>query len=321
MSFANENVTRGTLAFDKAGSKQSARSPKRAQAVRATHTDTTKSPLMSRSKPKQPFLRRGTGLQNRLTSAKHKRYVPKGGFIKGQAEGEGVQLQDASAADTEDRTHTTALSSQQNQSQRHDRPKEMFEAADVAESSSAAEQYMASEAKPASPKHGYGRFAPPHQADGFSAAQFHTNADTEAELDADTALVHFPLDDQGRRAQANYKQQGFQDSFNPKELQQMPEISTQKSVAELNHLNSLAGPHAATGVPDWQVQQAAEVCLGVPTMSHQLQSFCLVSIAALQQSLHSQPLAKSAVVRFCCLLSGNGTGGIQGLRAADNSGQ
>ena len=173
-------------------------------------------------------------------------------------------------------------------------PKEKCEAANLAGSSSAAEQYMASEAKPALSKHGYGRFAPPHQADGFSAAQFHANADTEAELDADTALVHFSHDEQGRQAQDNCKQQRFQDRFHPEELQQMPERSTQSIVAELNHLNSFAGPHAATGVPDWQVQQAAEVCLGFLTTSNKLQSFCLSQLLQCSEAAQPAPCKKCA---------------------------
>ena len=294
MSFANENVTKGMLAYGKSGSKALAKSPKRAQAVPATHNDATRSPLMNRTKQKQPFLKRGTGLQNRLTAAKHKRYVPKGGFIKGQTEDEAFQQQDARAVDAERSTQTTALPSQQHQLQRHDLPREMFEAANFAGSSSAAEQHMASEAKQAPPKHGYGRFAPPHQAGGFSAAQFHANADTEAELDADTALVHFPHDDQDRQAQGNYHEERFQDYCNPEQLQQVPQRSTQKSVAELHHLNSLAGPHAATGVPDWQVQQAAEVCLlfhNYVRTTAEL-SPCLNSCNA-SKGFCSQPLAKS----------------------------
>ena len=264
MSFANENATRGMPAYGKAGSMQSAKSPTRVQAVPVTHNDATRSPLMNRSKTKQPFLKRGTGLQNRLTAAKHKRYVPKGGFIKGQTEDEGFQQQDTRTVDAAHSPHTTALPSQQHQLQRHDLPREMFEAANSAGSSSAAEQHMAIEAKPAPPKHGYGRFAPPPQAGGFSAVQFYANADTEAELDADTALVHFPHDNPGRQAQGKYNEERFQGYYNSEELQQMPERSTQKPVAELKHLNSLAGPHAAAGVPDWQMQQAAEVCLLFP---------------------------------------------------------
>ena len=281
MSFANENVTRGVLAYGKAGSLQPAKSPKRAQAVPATHTDATRSPLMNRSKTKQPFLKRGTGLQNRLTAAKHKRYVPKGGFIKGQTEDEGVQQQDAKAVDAEHSTCITALSNQQYQLQRHELPRDMLETANFAGSSSAAEQYMASEAKTAPPKHGYGRLKRCHQADAFSAAQFHANADTEAELDADTALVHFPHDDQGRQAQGHYDEQRFQDCCRPEELQQMPARSSQKSVAELNHLNSLAKPRAATGMPDWQVQQAAEVCFLFHTIKSTAELlFCLNSCNA-----------------------------------------
>ena len=273
MSFANENVTRGVLAYGKAGAMQSAKSPKRAQAVPATFADATRSPLMNKSAPKQPYLKRGTGLQNRLTAAKHKRYIPKGGFIKGQIEDEGIQQQNTRAADAEHSTHTTSTSSQQNHLQRHDLPREMLDAAKFAGSGLAVEQYVASQAKAAPLKQDYGQFTLPRQAGGFSAAHFHANADTEAELDADTALVHFPHDDQGKQAQEHYDEQRFQDCRHPEELQQIPDRRTQKSVAELKHFNSLAGPHTAKGVPDWQVQQAAEVCL---TTMIQLQSFCLV---------------------------------------------
>ena len=282
MSFANGNANRGVLAYGKADLLQSATSPKKAPAL-ATLTDTARSPLVNRSKQKQPYLKRGAGLQNRLVAAKQKRYIPKGGFIKGQTEEEGGQLQNPRAATAEHITHSTALSSQQSTPHYNDMPREVFGAARFAGSSSeTGEQYMTSEAKPAPHNHDYGRFARPHQADGFGPAQFHANADIEAELDADTALVHFPHQahtEQGRQADGSSDKQRFQENRESEDVHQ-------------NCMSSLARPHAPVNVPDWQVQQAAEVCLLFSTMLHRLQSFCLVSTAAVHQSLHPHNLAQ-----------------------------
>lgn len=265
MSFANGNANRGVLAYGKADLVQSATSPKKAPAL-ATLTDTARSPLVNRSKPKQPYLKRGTGLQNRLVAAKQKRYIPKGGFIKGQTEDEGGQLRNPGAVNAEHITHSTAWSSHQNKPHYDDLSREVFEASRFAGSSSeAGEQYMTSEAKPAPHNHDYGQFAHRQQADGFGAAQFHANADVEAELDADTALVHFPHQahtEQGRQAHGNYHKQHFQESCESEDVLQ-------------NSMSSLARPHAPANVPDWQVQQAAEVCLLFSTMPDSFRAFTL----------------------------------------------
>ena len=264
MTFANENPTRGARAFGKAGALQSTKSPKRSVAALAV-ADTTRSPLLNKSKPKQSYLKRGTGLQNRLTAAKHKRYVPKGGFIKGQTEDEGGQVHNARAVDAEYSTNNPAFPSQQNQPHRHGLPRELFEASRSAGSrSKVAQQCMANEASLAPQEHSYAQTSPLHQSDSFGIAQFHANADLETELDADTALVHFPHgghNDEDRQAHNKDDEQCFHEQHYPDELQQMPERqSTQSSVAGQDHLHNLAGQLAPTGVPDWQVQQAAEVC-------------------------------------------------------------
>lgn len=281
MSYANGNASRGVLASGKASFLQSATSPKKAPAL-ATLTDTARSPLVSKSKPKQPYLKRGTGLQNRLVAAKQKRYIPKGGFIKGQTEEEGGQLQNPQAVNAEHITHSTALSSEQNKPHYDDLPRPVFGASRLAGSSSeAGEQDMTSEGKPAPHNHDYGQFAHRHQAHGFGAAQFHANADIEAELDADTALVHFPHQahtGQGRQAHGNYDKQHFQESCESEDVLQ-------------NSMGNLARPHAPVNVPDWQVQQAAEVCFLFLAMPYRLQSFRLVSTAAVHQSLYPHIIA------------------------------
>lgn len=268
MSFANENSSsRSFSAYDKAGFLHSAKSQTKAQPVLAAKTDTARSPLVNKFKPKQPYLRRGTGLQNRLTAAKHRRYVPKGGFIKGQVEDEECQLENAKTDAVVDSNNPTT-SNYPSQPQHHSMPGKFVESKCAGSSSQVTGLPMASEAAHAQHEHSYARFVHPSQANSFGIAQFHASADTEAELDADTALVHFPhgaRDVQDRQAQDDHSERHFESHFQPEGQQPLPGRQSNQFAAGVRHVDvSASGQLAATGVSDWQVQQAAEVCPWFP---------------------------------------------------------
>lgn len=299
MSFANETVSsRSASAFEKAGSMQPAKSQKailaaRAQPALAANTDSARSPLVNKLKPKQPYLKRGTGLQSRLTAAKHRRYVPKGGFIKGQAEDEGCQLHNAATA-VDYSTNTSTISSHPSQPQHPDLPRELVESECAGSSLEVAEQCMANETSHALQQHIYAQFAHPHQANSFGAAQFHATADIEAELDADTALVHFPHgrhDDQDMPAQNSHKQH-LESRRHREDPQDVPDRQGNQNfmhaAAGNFHHDSLAGQLAATGVSDWQMQQAAEVCSSSSLYRSLAGLLYDILIATMQQFLQNE---------------------------------
>lgn len=262
MSFANENIPRGVPALHKSVSSTATNSPaKRAHAFSVKDNQEARPPLAVRSKPKQPYLKRGTGLQSRLTAAKHKRYVPKGGFIKGQVEEEVSQLQSPSKTATSSRVKDRVQTIPQQKLQ-HDLPQESFAHLGPAMSrSSIAEQQVLSEAIHSLPGRNFSQShdQPSH---GFGTAQFYANADTEAELDADTALVHFPHEPHYAEGKQPSRSQKLPDETVP--AQQVSEANQGfqhllRVAAERNEPNSLAEQHMPPHVLDWQVQQAAEV--------------------------------------------------------------
>lgn len=268
MSFANENArSRSDSAYDKAGLR-SAKSQTKTEPALAAKIDSARSPLVNKLKPKQPYLRRGTGLQSRLTAAKNRRYVPKGGFIKGQAEDAERQLDNAEI-DVDFNTSNLATSKHPNQPGHQAMLGKLVESTCAASGSSSQvpELCIASEASHIQREHSYTQLAHPHHANSFGFAQFQASADVEAELDADTALVHFPHgahDAQDMQAQDRHGEQQFESQFQTEGQQQLSGRQGNQSAAGVRHHDVSAGQPAESGVSDWQVQQAAEVCTSSP---------------------------------------------------------
>ena len=265
MSFANENISRGLPAYHKAEPLQIARSPARkAQAFTVTKSDEPRSPLVSRSKPKQSYLKRGTGLSNRLSASKHKRYVPKGGFIKGQTEEDARQPQTqgpdpaSNIADMQQAVHEDVL-------QPDNFPRRL--SANSKPSGSSMSGASTHNLRQSSHPLQENSFAMSGHADhverGFGAAQFHAlAADTEPELDADTALVHYPHETQNNH---DRPLQPLEQSQTTKRklagAVQLPSScdGPQYRVQAPDRPGHLAEQHIIADALTWREQQAAEV--------------------------------------------------------------
>ncbi len=256
MSIANQSMPRDRPVLRMKLLSQPALSPSRSKTVPATSATEMKSPL-SKSKPKQLYLKRGTGLQARLAAAKQKRYVPKGGFIKGQAEDEAVQQPHAPASSL---SHDSVGLQQAG---KHSVPAVWPQLAHP--SSEHAEE-------PSPLAHSQ------HDQAGMAHRQLQGNsqlytyaADQEAEMDADTALVHFPGTSQQSRQEHGDGQQPFEPYISApqhtaaphvlkqggRSLQQQADCSMHNDPLQAAYMQSSAGNGAAP--VDWQLQQAAEV--------------------------------------------------------------
>ena len=279
MSFANESVNRGLPTLPKSEFSQSVKSPaKRSQAVAFKKNDEARTPLVSRTKPRQPYLKRGTGLQNRLVAAKHKRYVPKGGFIKGQVEEAGNQPHspNRSAGDT---NSAVACAKGQKALYPSNLPGEALICSTPAETNmSGVEQRLTSPTRYSLQglENGVSGYVD-HAPNSFDAAQFYASAaDVETEMDADTALVHFPhgmQHDQGKQAQHS-PQQPFHSHLAPNESADRSQLlsNCQATQSSMQRPGNQAEHHTSKDVPDWQMQQAAEVILCPAFHSHNINS-------------------------------------------------
>ncbi len=259
MSIANQSMPRDRPVLHRKLLTQPALSPSRSKTVPATSAAEMTSPL-SKSKPKQRYLKRGTGLQTRLAAAKQKRYVPRGGFIKGQAEDETVQQPHAPAS---------SLSHDSNglqQAGKHSMPAVWPQLAHP--SSAHAEE----PSPPAHRQHDQAGMA--HRHPQGNSQPYTYAAYQEAEMDADTALVHFPgAAQQSRQAQGNDQQpfepyiSAHQPTVAPhvlkggRSLQQQDrphaDCSVHHDPLQAAYMQSSADNGAAP--VDWQLQQAAEV--------------------------------------------------------------
>lgn len=259
MSIANQNRVRDLPVLHKKLLSQPALSPSRSKTVPATSATEMKSPV-SKPKPKQRYLKRGTGLQTRLAAAKQKRYVPKGGFIKGQAEDEAVQQPYVPASSL------PRDSGGLEQAGQHSMPAVWPQLADP--SSVNAEE-------PSPPPHRqYGQAGMAHRQSQENSQPYAHAADQEAEMDADTALVHFP----GTAPQSRQGHDKGQQQFEPyicahhptaashglkggRSLQQQDrphaDLSMQNDPLQAAYMQSSADNGVAP--VDWQLQQAAEV--------------------------------------------------------------
>ena len=259
MSIANQSMPRDLRVLHKKLLSQPALSPSRSKTVPATSAAEMKSPL-SKSKPKQHYLKRGTGLQTRLAAAKQKRYVPKGGFIKGQAEDEAVQEPYAPASSL------ARDSDGLQQVGKHSMPAVWPQ---LAHPSSA----HAEEPRPlAHRRHDQAGMA--HRQSQGNSQPYTYAADQEAEMDADSALVHFPgTAEQSRQTQGNDQQQ-FEHYISAHQPTPAPHVlkggrSLQQQGRRHGDCSMHDDPLQAAYMPssadngaapvDWQLQQAAEV--------------------------------------------------------------
>lgn len=258
MSIANQSMPRDRPVLHKKLSTQPALSPSRSKTVPATSAAEMKSPL-SKSKPKQRYLKRGTGLQTRLAAAKQKRYVPRGGFIKGQAEDEAVQQPHAPAS---------SLSHDSNGLQQAGKRMPAVWP-QLAHPSSA----QAEEPSPlANRQHDQAGMV--HRRLQGNSQLYTYAADQEAEMDADTALVHFPGTAQHSRQEHGDGQQPYEPYISAhqpaaasqgfkgsRSLQQQDrphaEGSMHNDILQAAYMQSSADNGIAPS--DWQLQQAAEV--------------------------------------------------------------
>ncbi|KAL0022199.1 hypothetical protein WJX77_005364 [Trebouxia sp. C0004] len=258
MSIANQSLPRDLPVLHKKLLLQPAVSPSRSKTVLATSVAETKTPL-PKSKPKQRYLKRGTGLQTRLAAAKQKRYVPKGGFIKGQAENETVQQPHAPASSL------SRDSDGLQQGGKHSMPAGWPQ---LTHPSSARAK------EPSPPAHRqHDQAGMVHRHSQGNSQPYTYAADQEPEMDADTALVHFPgTAQQSRQAQGNGRQpfepyiSAHQHTAAPHVLksgrssqqQDRPhaEGSMHNDPLQAAYMQSSADNGAAP--VDWQLQQAAE---------------------------------------------------------------
>ena len=214
-------------------------------------------------KPKQPFLKRGTGLQTRIAATKQRRYVPKGGFVKGQNDSEEqtainkLTAQPIQHAGHYHRTQHPAHTPLQSTSE----TLQQAEGHDLTETSS-------SQMQPGWPAQDWASL----QSQQFKRAAGKAGADSdlEAEMDADSALVHFPSrpGTQASQKLPSNREQTLQSNFlAPQALQHLHvpihnqndnasmTSSTRASLSQLHPLNPSIGAAAS----EWQLQQAAEV--------------------------------------------------------------
>lgn len=293
MSFANENAPRGLPIYHKSDSSQSVKSPtKRSQAVVLNKNAEARTPLRNRTKPKQPYLKRGTGLQNRLVAAKHKRYVPKGGFIKGQVEEEESQPQRPNilAADTDT---CAAQANRHKVLQPDDLPAEVLTRSMLATTNIyGAEQHTSSPTRHS--LQGLGNAVSgyaDHAHNGFDAAQFCASAgDIETEMDADTALIHFPdgaQHVQGKQAQHS-PQQPFHSHLAANEAADLSQLPSNRQASQflMQAPGSQADRHNLPDVPDWQMQQAAEVISCTAFLSYHIIPLCALKLPQHLQIIH-----------------------------------
>ena len=307
MSIANQSMPRDLPVLHKKLLSQPALSPSRSKTVPATSAAEMKSPL-SKSKPKQRYLKRGTGLQTRLAAAKQKRYVPRGGFIKGQAEDEAVQQSQAPAS-----SMSRDINGFQ-QAGKHSMPAIWPQ---LAHPSSAHDE------KPSPPAHRQ------HDQAGMAHRQLQMNsqlytyaADQEAEMDADTALVHFPGTAQQSRQEHGDGQQPTEPYISAhqpaaashvlkggRNLQQQDRpdagCSMQNDALQAAYMQSNADNGAAS--VDWQLQQAAEVNITELLYAR----FCNVALLCTHHLSH---IGSRNVV-----CTGLGAGRVQSFGKADHS--
>ena len=246
------------------GSKAQTSSPfKTVRLSTITQSVEPRSPLQSKGKPKQPYLKRGTGLQNRLTAAKQKRYVPKGGFIKGQNESEPAVEQDLQPPNISSGHGSRSF---QDSSRALSTPKGLSSPArsvakapelPLCQNGVMHRQHVAGQA--------WQRQSQQHNTQDAGSTHHMDN-----ELDADTSLVHFPSSnaDVARPSQTAFQQSHLQMSQQPsnvlhcgvsEHLQQSEPYSADDwhdhqadyAASALHAMPSPAG--------NWQSQQAAEV--------------------------------------------------------------
>lgn len=209
------------------------------------------------SKSKQPFLKRGTGLQTRIEATRRKRYVPKGGFVKGQTDGD------------EQSTARPPLLQPLSQASHHHQP--LYQA--QAPSPQWAEDYdwpPATATSDAQPQ----QWMPLQQQIAKSAV---TTAlaehDLEAEMDADSALVHLPSrpGTQASSQPPSNQKQMLQGNFiapHASQHLQLPMhsegIGTEDTRPSVSTSSTQLQPSRAdvnSAATEWQLQQATEVCV------------------------------------------------------------
>ncbi len=311
MSIANQSMPRDLPVLHKKLLSQPALSPSRSKTVPATSVAEMKSPL-PKSKPKQRYLKRGTGLQTRLAAAKQKHYVPKGGFIKCQAEDEAVQQPHAPASSL------SRDSDGLQQAGKHSMPAVWPQLAHP--SSAHAEE----PSPPAHRQHDQAGMA--HRQSQGNSQPYTNGADQEAEMDADTALVHFPGTAQQSRQGHGNGQQSFEpyiSAHHPtaaphvlkggRSLQQQDrphaDCSMHNDPLQAAYMQSNADNGAAP--VDWQLQQAAEVKLDMAQLTYA--TFCNVALLCTSQLSHIE----SDCQIFVC--TGIGAGRVQSFGTADHS--
>lgn len=227
---------------------------------------------------KQPFLRRNTGLQKRLDLTQQRRYVPKGGFVKGETEQDSPPAVQPSIADRAQHSQNNPRALQLVLQAQQTAPVHQQDGQGPARASALVQESQPQRSMAAGTA--YDQNAPewnksPGQDMTASTAdpQEHASPDHEAEMDADSALVHFPsrLRTQQSMQAPPHKPLMLQSSFPaPKTSQHLhlpvqsqepsPEgvhsIRSSHSHLQLSR-SSLIAQHASQG---WQLQQATEVC-------------------------------------------------------------
>lgn len=263
MSMANQTVPSGIPSNNKVLSQAASSPLRRKQAVPAAQLAEERPVLQSKLKAKQPYLKRGTGLQNRQEAAKQRRYVPKGGFIKGQAEDEVGYQQNVPVAH---KPPTSQAGRTAPVAQPHHFSHSLAPAEEIEQT---VHQPLCSVLL-----HHQNEVHRQHA----NRQLYPSAADTEAELDADTALVHFPggMHVNGNEQACNIDQQPFQRYLSAPQPTDAMSASANKEVAQqLSSMQSLSSLHEASqqsrdtnnaagsvlAPVDWHLQQAAEVML------------------------------------------------------------
>lgn len=240
MNIANQNTLRDLPTQAKVLPQPTFSLSNTSGAVEPTRASEEWPPPQARSKPKQTYLKRGTGLHNRLVAAKQKRYVPKGGFIKGQGDDDAAKQGDES----DELNNCSDLGQAAGQPVPITWPQGSYSS-------------LAPSEKPEQLPYQVSHSLHQHDHAGVVLRQqplgppqpYTTPADTEAELDADSALVQFPADVlQSRQADGTKSQ--LQNRLHDESDEYQRSLQTE-------HANSGADPPGASA--DWQLQQAAEV--------------------------------------------------------------
>lgn len=220
-------------------------------------------PSAPSKKAKQPFLKRGTGLQTRLEATKQRRYVPKGGFVKGQNDPieqstDRLTPQLIQHAGHYHHTHHSVHGPLQSTSA----ALQQAEVCDPAEAGS-------SQMQVGRPAQEWASVLPKQSK--FAAGNAVADCDLEAEMDADSALVHFPSrpgTQASKQLPSNREQSVHSNFLEPQTLQHLHlpmhnqadsacvAASTRASLSQLH----LSNPTADVAASEWQLQQAAEVC-------------------------------------------------------------